>query len=77
MSLLFIGKTANESATIKAIKGAIVTPEIAEAVSNVEIYWNDLKSEHYFYDFKVGNKWISSRVIDNELTNFLIEIYEG
>ena len=63
--------------SVKAIKDVEVTREISDAVLNAEIYWSDDRNEHYFYDFKIGNKWISSRVISNDLRNFLIEIYEG
>jgi hypothetical protein len=61
--------------TVEAVKGGLVTPAIAEAVAEQAIYWNDSRCEHWFFDFKVGEEWISSRFINNELTKFMIEIF--
>ncbi len=60
---------------VRSVKDGIVTEEIAQAVIRQTIYWNDSRLEHWFFDFKVGDKWISSRNINNELTEFLVEIY--
>jgi len=77
MGMIIATVGLNSTKTIKAIKGVDVTPEISEAVLNADIFWSDDRNEHYFFDFKVGDKWISSRCISNDLQNFLIEIYEG
>jgi len=58
---------------IKAKQGKL-TNEIIESVQNQDIFWSDDRNEHYFFDFKFKDRWVSSVKINNELTEILINI---
>ena len=52
-----------------------LSPKIIESVNNQVIYWSDDRNLHWFFDYKLDGKWISSININNELTHCKIEIY--
>lgn len=39
------------------------------------VFFNDTLSRHWFFDFKVRDLWISSITINNELTEFNVEVF--
>ena len=39
--------------------------EILKAIAKQPLFFNDLTSEHWFFDFKIDNLWISSIKINN------------
>jgi len=51
--------------------------EIKREVLQQNIFFSDANNDHYFYDFKVGNLWVSSVSINNELTEIEISITEA
>lgn len=54
-----------------------LTPEMIEAIKSHTIFWSDDRLCHWFFDFKFQGKWISSRRINNELTEIEVEVYDG
>ena len=54
-----------------------ITSEMIEAIENQPIYWSDDRRCHWFFDFKFDEKWVSSKYINNELTQIHVTIYEG
>lgn len=53
----------------------ILTPEIAQKVKEQPIFWSDDRNEHYFFDFKEGENWVSSVRINNELTQATVDVF--
>lgn len=58
-------KIKNNDYTLK-VKGLILNRKIIKALNNYKftIYWNDLESIYWIYDFKISNIWFSSYKID-------------
>ena len=48
--------------------------EIIKSVQEQPIYWSDDRNEHWFFDFKLNGKWVSSVEINNELTECKIDV---
>ena len=48
---------------------------IRDRVLEQPVFFNDTSSRHWFFDFKVDGIWISSRRINNELTEFGIDVF--
>lgn len=58
---------------VTAREGSL-TPEIIDQVQEQSIYWSDDRNEHWFFDFKVNDKWVSSVSINNELTEIIVDV---
>ncbi len=56
-------------------KTSLNVQDIVNVIRTRTIYFNDLTSEHWFFDFKLDNLWISSLNISNDFKNVNIEIY--
>jgi len=58
-------KIKNKEYTLK-IKGFIFNRKIINELKNYQftIYWNDLESNYWIFDFKINNIWFSSYKID-------------
>lgn len=52
-----------------------LTPEMIEAIKTQPIYWSDGRMCHWFFDFKIDGKWISSKFINDELNEIYVEIF--
>lgn len=52
-----------------------LTPEMIGAIKNQPIYWSDGKMCHWFFDFKIDGKWISSKFINNDLNEINVEVF--
>ena len=50
--------------------------EIMREVKNQTIFWSDDRNEHWFFDFQFGGYWISSKRINNELTEIAIDVFK-
>jgi hypothetical protein len=48
---------------------------IRDRVLEQPVFFNDTSSRHWFFDFKIGDLWISSITINNELTEFNTEVF--
>ena len=55
---------------------ALLTKEIIDAVNKQTIFWSDDRCTHWFFDFKVGDLWVSAWSINNELTECIVDIYK-
>lgn len=53
-----------------------LTPDMIDEIKKQTIYWSDDRLCHWFFDFKFQDKWISSKHINNELTEIEVEIYD-
>lgn len=51
-----------------------ITPEIIDQIREQPIYWSDDRNEHWFFDFKINDKWVSSVRINNELTEIIVDV---
>ena len=56
-------------------KSGLKRSEVIEAVSQQTIFWNNSSCKHWFFDFKLNGKWIESIEINNELSNFVVNVY--
>lgn len=48
---------------------------IRDRVLEQPVFFNDTSSRHWFFDFKVRGLWISAVNINNELTEFTMEVF--
>ena len=48
---------------------------IRDLVLEQPVFFNDTSSRHWFFDFKVQDIWISAVNINNELTEFTVEVF--
>lgn len=72
----------NSNGTIYHIKDSqnLLTDELIEEIQNLDIpvYWNDSQSKHFIFDTKLSNDvWIESIYINNELTEFHLNLYKS
>lgn len=57
--------------------GNPVADHIREAVEQQSIFWSDPDCRHYFFDFQLPDgTWCSSKLINNELTEFKVELFK-
>lgn len=63
---------------VTTVKGQedLISPDIIKQVQEQAIFWSDYRNEHWFFDFKVGKTWVSSKSINNELTECIIDLYK-
>ncbi len=61
---------------VQAVKGSevLMTNEIREKVLEQHLFFNDGDSYHWFFDFKVGDVWVHSKYISNDLEKCFIEL---
>jgi hypothetical protein len=52
-----------------------LTPKMIEAIKNQPIFWSDGRMCHWFFDFKINGKWITSKFIDNELNEIYVQVF--
>jgi len=53
-----------------------LTDEIKEEIQKRQIWWSDDRLCHWFFDFKVGDVWVSVKHINNELTECVVDLWE-
>ena len=58
------------------LKPDLLTPEIIESINNQTIYWSDDRCEHWIFDYSLDGVWISSKIINNDLTLCVVELWE-
>lgn len=51
-----------------------LSKELKAVIRKQPIYWSDLRLCHYIFDFKYNDVWVSSKRINNELTEMEIEL---
>lgn len=56
-------------------KSGLTRAEIEDAVKNKTLYFNDLTCKHWFFDFKIKDKWVELVKINNELNDATVNIY--
>lgn len=54
----------------------LMTTEIKDEVMKQDIFFNDVDSYHWFFDFKVGDVWVSSKYISNDFKECVIELFK-
>ena len=65
------------SPTIGVIKGhSLLNSKIRTELINFNkpIYWSDDRNCHWFFDYKIGEVWVSCRNIDEDL-NIEVELF--
>lgn len=60
---------------MKIISQYKLTPTMIEAIKDQHFYWSDRFYYHWFFDFKIEGKWISSKYINNELTEIEVTVF--
>lgn len=51
--------------------------ELAVELSKLQcIFWSDDRKEHWFFDFKIEDYWVSAKSISNDLKSFEITIFK-
>ena len=53
-----------------------LTPEMIKAIEKRPIFWSNTRSYHWFFDFEFNGLWISSKHINNELTEIDVEVFD-
>lgn len=64
--------------TIEVVKGNnLLTDKIREELENFNkpIYWSDDRMCHWFFDYKIGDVWVSNLNIDEDF-NIVVELFK-